>query len=127
MTPYIKLIYICAKVLEWFGNTFAAVGMCLAGGASVMRLRYFEKLQIRKEKLKRKGKSIIFRLLVSHDAGMTYQFVQEDTNLKNLVKLGKVLDAQTLRWYIISEDGTHIDIACKIHGSILDAVEGKTK
>ncbi len=123
MTPLIKFIHILAKVLEWFGNSFAALGMCLAGKANVLREKVIEKLQIRKEKLKRKDKSTVYRLFVSHDAGMIYQLGMTNTNLKQLVAFGKDLDKQMLRWYIMDGAGQYVEIACKIHGSIVGALE----
>jgi len=119
----IRLIKFWARMLEWLGNTFAALGMRFSERASNLKSKVIEKLQIRKEKIKRGGKTVTYRLLVSHDAGMTYHIGMENTNLKQLIAFGKDLDDQMLRWYIIAEGGRYIEIACKIHDSILSAVE----
>lgn len=123
MTPFIKLIHILAKVLEWLGNSFAALGMYLAGRASALREKVIEKLQIRREKLKRDGKVISYQLFVSHDAGLTYQCELKDKSLKKIVSRGRHLDGHMLRWYIMDKAGQYVDIACKIHGSIVATVE----
>ncbi len=123
MTPYIKLIYLWVKLLEWFGNTFAALGMSLSGHASKVKDKVIMRLQIRREKLKRGKKATVYRLLVSHDYGMTYQCELEDGDLKKLLLRGEHLDTHMLRWYIMDEHGEHVEIACKIHGSIVAAVE----
>ena len=123
MTPLIRLIYILAKVLEWFGNSFAALGMTLSERANKMKDKVIMRLQARREKMKRGKKGTIYKLLVSHDCGITYQCELEDDDLKKLLSRGKHLDTHMLRWYIMDEFGEHIDAACKIHGSILAAVE----
>jgi len=124
MTPLVKFIYLWSKVLEWVGKIFVALGLRCGNRASTLRSKVIEKLQIRKEKMKRKGRAwTVYRLLVSFDTGMTYRCQLESTKLKKLIAFGKELDDQMLRWYIIDDAGTYVDIACKIHGSILDAVE----
>ena len=123
MTLFTKALYLWAKLLEWLGNTFAALGMILSGHASKVKDKIIMRLQVRREKLKRSGKATVYKLLVSHDCGMTYQCELEDGDLKKLLSRGKDLDDQMLRWYIMDESGGRVDITCKIHDSIVTAVE----
>ena len=119
----IRLIKLWARMLEWLGNTFAALGMfCSERGNKAYGI-VVEKLQIRKEETKRSGKKTVYQLLVSHDAGMTYHLGMENINLKQLIAFGKRLDDQMLRWYIMDEFGEYVNITCKIHGSIISAVD----
>jgi hypothetical protein len=69
------------------------------------------------------------KLMVSHDAGLSYYPVQEGTQAE-LERIGQErYDAQGLRWFVSDEDGHYLpgSLVCRIWREIITAVAGDAR
>ncbi len=60
----------------------------------------------------------MFRLLVSHDAGISYGLYSENESITPLLEQGKKFDNEMLRWTIEDDKGKIVEVS-KIHKEII--------
>ena len=69
----------------------------------------------------------MYALMVSEDAGKTYNLLMEHESVDVLLERTNRLDLDYLRWVIKDEEGELLDIRCPIHSDILKSLGGSPK
>jgi len=66
-----------------------------------------------------KMEDIMYRLMISHDCGMSYSCEKKSENVDDFKEDCKKLDEQMLRWCIEEDGKLDMNHTCLIHKSIL--------